>query len=358
MIFILFSVFVLSVLIFCLKFCGLAPFLTFRDYLFRHQQSLLRGSDIKRLNLDLDEIHKVDPVYGHWLVHPCVRYIPEGFAGHKWWMVVTPYPNSNSHYEQPVLYYGDGNEVEPPMNWKFVSIVQDPHENGFNSDPNLYYDGSRLWIFWKETKTENTLESANWHSIMARFFDGYSWGPVQKMADNNDPHIANVFAPTILNLEGNIVMLATAFEHPRVEGSQLPFGHNHLALWRLDSKEIECGHFVFERVCKQSYLEDFNFWHADICQISENSYCCVVTDEQAKRLLIGTSENGLEFEFNDSPLLSSYGNNVGYIYKASPVFVNGGLYVFYPLRTGLLKKNRKVDIYYSKVNQNIIENNQ
>lgn len=349
----IFFIIILLSLILCFKFCGLAPFLTLKDYLFRHQKSILKRSDIRRLNIELEGLHKVGPGYGHWLVHPCVRYITEGFAGHKWWMVVTPYPNSNSYYEQPVLYYGDGNDGEPPQNWKFVSIVQEPHERGFNSDPNLFYDGKKLWIFWKESKTENTLESANWHSIMARSFDGSSWSPVQKMADNNDPHIANVFAPTILNIDGEIIMLATAFEHPRVSGSHLPFGHNHLALWRLDRNEIEGAHFVFDRVCKQSYPKDFNFWHADICQTSDNSYCCVVTDEQAKRLLIGKSNNGVEFKFSETPLLSSYGNNVSYIYKASPVFVNGSLYVFHPLRTGLLKKNRKVDIYYSKVKQNI-----
>ena len=29
------------------------------------------------------------------VVHPCVRYIPKGYLGHRWWMVYTPYYGSN-----------------------------------------------------------------------------------------------------------------------------------------------------------------------------------------------------------------------------------------------------------------------
>ena len=36
-------------------------------------------------------------------VHPCVRYIPEGYLGHKWWMVYTPYYASNDKTENAIL---------------------------------------------------------------------------------------------------------------------------------------------------------------------------------------------------------------------------------------------------------------
>lgn len=50
----------------------------------------------KELNVDPLELNKINVQYGDWFVHPCVRFIPEGFAEHKWWMAVTPYPNYNS----------------------------------------------------------------------------------------------------------------------------------------------------------------------------------------------------------------------------------------------------------------------
>ena len=71
----------------------------------------------RELNVDVKRLNEIDNKYGDWLIHPCVRYIPEGLGGHKWWMVVTPYPNYNSKYENPILYYGDSNDTTPPLNW-------------------------------------------------------------------------------------------------------------------------------------------------------------------------------------------------------------------------------------------------
>lgn len=349
MVFLLFIIIGLVLSIISVFLCGLAPFITLKDFLFHHKHSLIKYSKKERLDIELKPLHNIDPGYGHWLVHPCVRYIPDGFAGHKWWLVVSPYPKSNSYFEQPVLYYGDSNHSIPPQKWIFVGIVQEPHNKGFNSDPNLYYDGQKLWVFWKETKTENTLEECNWHSIMARSFDGISFGPIQKMADNNNDSIANVFSPTIMKVDGEIVMLATAFEHPRLFGNPLPFGHNHLALWKLNQRKIESGQFVFQKVIKQSYPQNFNFWHADMCQDGSGAYYSVVTDEQARRLLIGISKNGQEYMFNKNELLSSFGNNLGKLYKASMVIIEDDVFVFYPVRTGWLKKHRRSDIYYSKI---------
>ena len=48
------------------------------------------------------------------VVHPCVRYIPEGFNGHSWWMVYTPYYKANAELENPILCYADGDSTTIP----------------------------------------------------------------------------------------------------------------------------------------------------------------------------------------------------------------------------------------------------
>ncbi|MEI3920517.1 hypothetical protein V8G60_21010, partial [Bacteroides hominis (ex Liu et al. 2022)] len=48
------------------------------------------------------------------VVHPCVRYVPEGYLGHKWWMVYTPYYAANDKTENPILCYGDNETNNPP----------------------------------------------------------------------------------------------------------------------------------------------------------------------------------------------------------------------------------------------------
>jgi hypothetical protein len=88
-------------------------------------------------------------------IHPCVRYISGGFAGHKFWMTTSPYPNSNAQVENVILYWGDSPDggITPPLTWKGGTVVVDTPATGYNSDPNIYYDGTKLWIFWRENST-------------------------------------------------------------------------------------------------------------------------------------------------------------------------------------------------------------
>ena len=335
---------IMGLCLFVIHLCGLLPFSTLIDYLFRHKKGVNPSNKTTILNLDLNKLHEKDKQYGNWLVHPCVRYIPEGFANHKWWLVVTPYPNHNSKYEQPVLFYGDGEDVAPPKKWIYVDIVQNAHENGFNSDPNLFYDAGKLWIFWKETGTENTNGTPKSHSIMARYFDGVRFGTIQKMAVNIDENKANVFAPVVLKIKDKIIMLATAFEHERVLDKQMPYGHNHLAIWNLNHHILDNASFVYDRTVIQDYPESFNFWHTDMCNVDDRIYLSVVSNEIANELLIGLSRDGFNYRYSEQPLLSSRSNNMDSLYKASIVVVEKKVFVFHPMRLGIIKKNRKSPI--------------
>ena len=135
------------------------------------------------LVLDLNPLWQLDPGYNDWLVHPSVEFIPEGLNGYKWWLAVTPYRGKYgkpSDWEQPLLFCGEDNSNNPPQRWKFVGVVQERHPRGFNADPNLYYDGNKLWIIWKESGTYNTEEEKASTSIMGRWYDGKTFGPVKK----------------------------------------------------------------------------------------------------------------------------------------------------------------------------------
>lgn len=347
---------VLFVLLICVvlipllfKLCGLAPLLTFKDFLLNHGKSIKKTKDITKLNINLDPLLQKDKGYGNYLVHPSVVYIPNGLAGKKWWMAVTPYPNFDSRYEQPVLFCGKTNGSHPPIDWEFIGLIAEPHDVGFNSDPNLYFDGDKLWCFWKETKTENTDKLYNSHSIMARSYDGKAFGPIRKMANNNDKNIANVFSPTIIKINEHIYMLATAFEHERIKGSLLPFGENHIAIWSLKGENFESGQFEYLSKAVQIYPKDFNYWHAECCKVNSQCYLSVVTDEQAKRILIGVSSDGFNYKYLDTPLLSSFANNFAGLYKASITVINNDVFIFFPCRTGLLKNKRVSNIYMTTI---------
>ena len=81
------------------------------------------------------------------VVHPCVRYIPEGYLGHKWWMIYTPYYKSNDKTENPILCYGDNETNVPPTHWIVAYQVQGQPTKGYNSDPALLYADKKLYAF-------------------------------------------------------------------------------------------------------------------------------------------------------------------------------------------------------------------
>ena len=194
--------------------------------------------------MDLVPLHKIDVNYGNWLVHPCVRYIPEGINGHKWWMAVTPYPDFNSKYEQPLLFCGEGNEDFPPNKWKYVGFIAASHEKGYNADPNMFYADGKLWIVWKEHATENTKSNC----IMMRSYDGFSFSHPRKVLEERDSIHVGLTAPVILEINDSIKLLATDFEHQRNEdiNSFQPFGENSLAVWYLEGNDWEKGIFKYQ----------------------------------------------------------------------------------------------------------------
>ena len=301
---------------------------------------LMKGS--RCLKVDVIPLKQIDRKYGDFLVHPCIRYIPEGLNGHKWWMVVTPYPRTDIRYENPVLYYGEENCAMPPREWHYCGIVQGPHRQGYNADGNLFFDGKRLWVFWKETDTENTTKESGGNCVMGRFYDGKSFGPVKKFLDNPDLSANRMTAPCVLEIEGQIKCLATRYEH-RLEDHLLPHGKSGLSIWRLDGS-LESGRFVFERDLNPDYPSDFDFWHADFFDYN-GKYYSVVTPESAATILLGVSDDGEHYRYESVPLLSSAGNLYLGMYKASAVVSDGRFCLVFPRRT---LRGRKSRIYCSE----------
>lgn len=82
-----------------------------------------------------------DPTYAYThgdVIHPCVRYIEEGFEGHQWWMVYTPLYDWNDKLENPRLCYADAPKGQAPTEWKYYCTIIECPEEGYNT-PILHY---------------------------------------------------------------------------------------------------------------------------------------------------------------------------------------------------------------------------
>ena len=89
-------------------------------------------------------------------VHPDVVYFADGWAGYKYWMIYTPYPDweNKTEYENPSLIASNDRHT-----WVVPSGITNPLAaappgafggTGYNSDPDMVYndDVNQLWIYY------------------------------------------------------------------------------------------------------------------------------------------------------------------------------------------------------------------
>ena len=95
---------------------------------------------------------------GH-ILHPSLCHIKQSFAGYRFWMVFTPYPNNDSSFENPCV--AASNDL---VEWDYPAtnpIVAAPGGSNYNSDTDIYFDeaGSRLVVLFREvTGTTSRLK--------------------------------------------------------------------------------------------------------------------------------------------------------------------------------------------------------
>lgn len=114
------------------------------------------------------------------VVHPCIRYIEEGYEGIKWWLVYTPYYNADASIENPILCYSDSQDSVPPIEWKVYCLVNEKPEDGYNSDPNLLYHNGQLYVYWRENVVTN---KEKYSCSRATFCGKVANGSVEKMKE-------------------------------------------------------------------------------------------------------------------------------------------------------------------------------
>lgn len=148
----------------------LTTYRSVQNYIFGRKTKGVCFSDILPCKIANDIPANIN-IHNGDIVHPCIRFIPDKFRGHYWWMVYTPYYKSNPKIENPILCWGEGDEKNIPTIWHFESIIQDGHEVGYNSDPFLIYQDNKLLCFWRENST-SYLSSLNLHhGTLCKFYD-------------------------------------------------------------------------------------------------------------------------------------------------------------------------------------------
>ena len=280
------------------------------------------------------------------LIHPCVRYVENGFAGHKWWMVATPYRGSDADIENPILYYGDSeDESIPPINWKATKIVEEtPKRGGYNSDPCIYFDDENgLWVFWRANLTSETMRNNCTRATIGAYTkDGINFTDRKIFAKEVSITEDHEMCPIVMDFNNDIRLYGC---NHRFSPDRIPIG---LSIWEIKDKNLKVNGFTKIKDVVPKFKTGFDFWHFDIFEHND-VYYCVVTPEIADQILLGRSDDGENFTFWDTPLLSALGTGRTYFYKPSAMVLNGVFYLWCPVaEQGILPRTSR--IWMSQIN--------
>lgn len=299
------------------------------------------------------------------VVHPCVRYIPNGYLGHKWWMVYTPYYGSNDKTENPILCYADEDEDAPPTYWQVHCQVQGQPKKGYNSDPVLFYSNSRLYVFWRENLTERCFT----HGFARATFgavveaDGISavFGPVVGTEDSEiDPETSPAF---IQEKDGTYRCLAMHITFHSKVIKKMPAALQRIvnpvalvldllgvwsqqkahgmAQWSCDKVH---GTYHYDRTIR---FENKNVlyrpWHIDFFEWNDRLYAIVQSNQCNADICLAESKDRVHFRFFKKPLMTNETCGKVGIYKPTGGVVNGRFFLYY---TAQDKDNRALNKLY------------
>ena len=283
--------------------------------------------------------------YRNDCLHPCVRFIPSGFSGYQWWMIQSPYYGRDSKLENPILYFSK--EKTFPLKWECMGIVRETPMSGFNSDPTLYYEENKLWIFWREYQTPLCKDLQVSKATVGVFtLDGKKFSPVQVYLTENELDIDREQCPILIKQYDKYLFYAVHYQHK-------PIRRNiGLAIWEGTSLEkpefklketvkIEpvytCDKFKQLKIGKHLFFIPrplkHDVWHFDLFEYKNRLYMFSVA-EWGDNIMMSVSDDYRSFKTIRKPLINAhssekyYGRRQSY-YKPTGYIVDDTLYLYY-----------------------------
>lgn len=300
-----------------------------------------------------------DPTAGQTfgdVVHPCVRYIEEGFEGHKWWMVYTPYYGCNAEMENPRLCYSDTFDGELPTEWKFYCIIKDKPKEGYNSDPTLLFHEGRLYVYWRENYTLRTRSLGVSRTTVGCYIDNrqvhyLAEAQLLELNRNKDKEVS----PTFLSFNGRPRAYAMhlrfcsrmmyhlsdkisrrvyrLLDYTEKLGLYSRFRCKGVSIWESNSFEHQFKYLKTVRFHGSNHL--YHPWHMDLFFPPEDEpglYAVIQSNHARPDICLAKSKDGAGFRLFKYPLITSASNQMKGLYKPSAVVVGQQFVLFFTAR--------------------------
>jgi hypothetical protein len=324
-------------------------------YFFHHQPSI--GLMPKGVPCQVED-PEADITHGD-VVHPCVRYIEEGFEGHQWWMVYTPFYGGDDHMENPRLCYADSDNNTPPTKWKHYCIVKGQPQTGYNSDPTLLYHKGELYVFWRECHTETTDNIGCNYATFGCVVRNRVPKPLPKallpnvigeVKRSHDREISPTFwvvgnklkafalhqkfdpdfvscLPTKL---ARILYRYSLFFLSDALGLYNKIQNRGVAIWEGESFNSQFQYSETVKIKNVSRL--YQPWHMDLFQKEEDEktlYAIVQTSEYFADICLASCDDNRHFRLFRKPLLTSRTIGMSGLYKSTALIVGDDLHLYY-----------------------------
>ena len=138
--------------------------------------------------------------------HPCVRYFPDGWNGHAYWMAATPYPNSALELENPCVWYSDNgydwyaDGIPNPLD---LPIMVNGEPASMNSDPHLLLrpDGV-MEVWWRTNYWENSGNGLYTVIYRRTSTDAVNWTDKEELYRANTNSDKSIVCPVALYEDG------------------------------------------------------------------------------------------------------------------------------------------------------------
>lgn len=256
-----------------------------------------------------------EPSYKDQHTHPHVIYVEQGFLGHKYLMVNTPYEFANDQLENPCLYLSNDG-----VSWKYWenNPIQGNYNdsNKHNSDPFLIYNetANNLEVWYRYTQ-KSPKQDTFYRKIIT---NSGVIGNAEQMCQFN----ANVMSPSIVVENGKYIMYT-------VENGKL---------YRRSANASTPNNFGVAELCSiPTIRNNFEFWHCEVRKM-RGKYYLIYNDLQTGNKAIGgacyvcESNDGYNFTLNMKKVVEPSNNfrwDGACIYKSSLLDINGIWHLYY-----------------------------
>ena len=127
------------------------------------------------------------------VVHPDMVVFPEQWNARKYWMALTPYPNSSTDTENPSLFAGAGADALDVPEGLANPLART--RIGYLSDPDLVFNPAtnELWLYYREVESVKKSHKAD-HVRLMRSGDGIHWSASRELFSAKAKYVVS---PTI-----------------------------------------------------------------------------------------------------------------------------------------------------------------